>query len=173
VAVALALVALAATLGIGGSYLTSRLGPQGEVPAYSVAQVAAGLADQPRRWLGRTVRVGAFVEGFYCPQHCNSLLPSQQSLVQHVYYAQLVDDDPIHLSPAALLLMGLEPRGPLLDALSRLPAIGPLVPGQAPSWRGRAIYRLRLQAVPCPATVSPCYAGMLLDAIPTDPYARR
>jgi hypothetical protein len=169
-------VLLAAVVATGGAGLASLSRGQDTGPIYSVSQVTIGLASHPRQWVGRTIRVQAAVGGLDCPGRCTDrAMPTWDSLQRGDWLLQLIDADRNSVAftsgmAPATLVVALDPRGPLVDALSRVPILDTLIPGQQVAWYGTAVYRLRLQGRPCPVSQTGCYEGVLVDAISSDPF---
>jgi hypothetical protein len=166
-------------IAVGAGILVVRDGTEAAGgPVYSVSQVTMGLVYHPRQWVGRTVRVQAAVGGLDCPGRCTDRAgPTWDSLQRGDWLLQLIDADRNSVAftsgmAPATLEVGLEPRGPLVDALSRIPLLDSLIPGQRVAWYGTTVYRLRLRARPCLAAPGGCYEGVLPDAIPSAPFGR-
>lgn len=147
---------LAAAL-IGGALLliAPRIPPPS--PVYSVAAVRAGLAHSPRAWVGRVVSVRAIAYGCW-------VLAGPGNATCRVWRPGLIDTIG---QTDALALTWAKPI-PLLAALHRLPLIGTLLPApQVTRWDVSAVYRIHLQAAPCPGLRGrSCFAAVLLDAVP-------
>jgi hypothetical protein len=129
-----------------------------EGAVYSVATLQAGLAHQPRVWLGRTVRV----RGVAVPPGC-VVRESMLCLKEPSGIAYIVD--PI---TCTFLPLSLGAANALLSLLRHLPLAGRLAPAaQTPHWGELTTYRVQLLVVP-PAScaLAPCYQAALLDAAP-------
>jgi hypothetical protein len=169
-------VSLTAALVAGGAVRASQDGAQPEGPIYSVSQLEAGLAKQPRQWVGRTIRVRAAIGGLDCPAGCTyQTRPTWDGLQRGEWLLELKDSDTnsvvltSSLAPTTLV-MAPQSRSRLLDALNHVPFLETLIPGQRVAWYGRTVYRLRIQARPCTVGHTLCYEGILTDAIPSDPF---
>jgi hypothetical protein len=138
--------------------------PPDRGPVYTVAQVQAGLADQPQDWVGRTVQVRGMVEPcplregtailWRCPDDPLILVPTAADRVAEPLPLSRVTLDGI---PA--ILHGL----PLLQDLVATPWA---VPQFTPA---RFLVRLRSKAVQACSGRSPCYEAVLLDAASDGP----
>ena len=128
---------------------------------YTVAQVRAGLARNPRAWVGRTVLVRGtmVVMVFACPYggdgfKCGALR-----------WEELDPDAP---GPQPLILAPA-PASPLLALVHRLPLVGSLMPWPRPLREGPGVYRVQLRApshCPFPSANPSCASALLLDARP-------
>jgi hypothetical protein len=129
-------VALSATLVLG-AYTLLRSGSARPVQVYTVAQAAAGLAQHPRAWIGRTVVVrGVPVvvvwpdsQGGVSARVCPSYLPCSMPVPPNTSVdLLLVDNMPRSIAASKLLLKTLilraeRPNSPALQspALLRVP----------------------------------------------------
>ncbi|HZS86777.1 MAG TPA: hypothetical protein VFE42_04700 [Chloroflexota bacterium] len=107
---------------------------------YTVAQVASGIAAQPRAWIGRTVAVRGIAHGF----RRHPCLPS--SSCQVLFY--LFD---ARTSSTLTVLEDAHPTSQLA-ALHTWPVVGVLFPQPQPiepAFYRTATYRVLLQTMPC------------------------
>jgi hypothetical protein len=149
----------AAALLMAGLCLQVRGTATSAGPVYSLAQIQARLAEQPGRWLGRTLRLRALAQP--CPTWGSPHDPLHCATRQPV----LVDPDGAALDPPLPLAAG--PGDPLLDVLRGLPLVGRLLPAQRLAWERPAAYRVRLglrASRTCGAAT--CYQALLQDAMP-------
>jgi hypothetical protein len=105
----------------GGLAVAALAWPLDQGPVYAVAQLQAGLADQPQTWLGRTVRVRGVVRGcpYGLPGPCASWQPELRHPVPQATEAG-----------AGLLLVPVPARPDALTArLRRIPWVRALVRG--------------------------------------------
>ena len=152
-------VALAALVLAGGLALvvfTVSHGVAAFGPVYTVAELRAGLADNPHVWLGHSVLVRGVVLGLSCPPNasCAFALPV------------LIDADAT--GPGNYLPLSVGPANPLLALLRRLPLVGRLMPGpQLLRWGRPAIYRVQVrEAVGTSPRETRPYEAVLLDPAP-------
>jgi hypothetical protein len=150
-----ALVVLVLDLGL----LRAVTGPE---RVYTVPEVLAGLAHDPRAWAGRAALVWGtvwrLVRGWPRGQWCPSGLPMSRTP-----------------GPGPILLLAPAPPAALAARWRSLPLLGNLVSvPQRLRWRGPATYRLRVPVVPhttCDA--QPCITPLLVDAAVGEPQRRR
>jgi hypothetical protein len=129
---------------------------------YSLAQIDAHLAQQPERWMGRTLRLWALAQP--CPNWGSPLNPIHCSALQTV----LVDPDDSALDPPLPLAAGSGDQ--LLGLLRTMPMLGRWLPVQRLAWEHPATYHVRLHATQAGSCrPPPCYEAELLDAAPTSP----
>jgi hypothetical protein len=134
----------------------SAIGGATAEPVYSAADLQRQVIGDPRRWIGRTVRVrgrAAMDRSWSAPD----------SIVTSI---ELLDPGtPGGTTGLSLAWGGADPR---LVALRSLPLIGGLAPRpQVLHFGTRATYRVRLRAATAGACESPpCYEAVLLDALP-------
>jgi hypothetical protein len=157
-AVALAGLMLAGGLALVVSTVSTDVGAFG--PVYTVSELRARLADNPRAWLGHTVLVRGVALGLGLGLSC----PSNASCA--VAWPALVDADVA--GPGSYLPLSMGPANPLLALLRRLPLVERLVPGpQLLRWGRPAIYRVQVQDVAgTSAHGTQRYAAVLLDPAP-------
>jgi hypothetical protein len=137
--------------------LLSTIHPPVRGPVYAVAPVQAGLAEQPRVWVGRTVRVRGWAEA------CLAARGAPPRLSCARWPAYLVDADAAGVSGTVPLAW--ESQGAGWAFLRRLPWLRGLVPPPpTPRWNQPATYRVQLRAAVC--GVAPCYEADVLDAAP-------
>lgn len=155
-AMALVSAALVVTIGAGLAGQQSTFNaPQ------SVASVRAGLAHDPRGWVGRPVLVRGVL---------SSLIPSPRLYGYNAqppgFAGMLVDQGVVLPAPGLALLWGSP--DPLLSLLRQLPLVGRYAPRpQAPRWDAPTVYRVRIERVTGAGCALPaCYALLLLDAAP-------
>jgi hypothetical protein len=146
-------------LGLGvGIALNIRHQDQGLV--YSVAQVQAGLANQPQAWVGRTVRVRGVVGG--CPYKVAGPCASWQP--------ELREPAPRSTEAGAgLVLVPVPARSDALTALlRRIPWVRMLVRGpQVVQWDIAATYQVELRTMPASQCGgAPCYEAGLQAVAP-------
>jgi hypothetical protein len=175
--------ALAALVLAGGLALvvaTSSKGAFALGPVYTVAQLRAGLADNPRAWIGRTLLVRGVAIGpigLSCPPNASCPLawpalidagagngPTLPLVAVSVGRVLRIPS----VSVGRVLPLSLGPADPLLALLRRLPLVGRLVPGpQVLRWGKPTIYRVQVQDVagPSPNAALP-YRVLLLDPGP-------
>ncbi len=125
-------------------------------PVYTVADLTHHLAQEPRAWLGRTVRVRGEPVGRstwlygppatgHRPRRGSAMCCPEQLLVMD---PRLVDLDAPG-APGFALVLGAP--DPWLTALRRVPVVGSWVPGpQELRWGVPTIYRIHLEAVAGP-----------------------
>ena len=127
---------------------------------YTVAQVRAGLARNPRAWVGRTVLVHGtlVVMAFACPDvggfKCTPI--------------QWEELDPDAPGPQPLILAPAS-ASPLLTFLQRLPLVGSSMPWAQSLREGPGVYRVQLRApahCPFPSANPSCASALLLEARP-------
>lgn len=148
---------VAAIVLVAGLCLQARGTASGAGPVYSLAQIQARLAEQPWRWLGRTLRLRALAQP--CPTWGSPHDPLHCATWQPV----LVDPDGAALDPPLPLATG--PGDPLLDRLRELPLVGQLLPAQRLVWEQPEAYRVRLvMRASRTCSAAPCYEALLLDA---------
>ena len=158
----LSLVLLALIIAAGGAGLIQVARSDTALDkVYTVAQVRAGLARNPRAWVGRTVLVRGtmVVMVFACPYggdgfKCGAL--------------QWEELDPDAPGPQPLILAPA-PASPLLALVHRLPLVGPLMPWPRPLREGPGAYRVQLRAAshcPFPSANPSCASALLLDTRP-------
>jgi hypothetical protein len=151
---------LAAMALVVALYLPSPGTGSDSSPVYSMAQIQAHLAQQPERWLGRTVRLLALA------QQCLTWGSPHNVLHCAGWRPVLVDPDDTALDPPLPLVT--ESSTPLLGLLRRLPLVGRLLPVQRLVWERPEVYRVRLLRARTPRSclASSCYQALLLDAAP-------
>ena len=157
----LSLVVLALIIAAGGAGLIQVARSHTALDrVYTVAQVRAGLARNPRAWVGRTVLVHGtlVVMAFACPDvggfKCTPI--------------QWEELDPDAPGPQPLILAPA-PASPLLALVHRIPLVGPLMPWPQPLREGPGVYRVQLRApshCPFPSANPSCASALLLDARP-------
>ena len=158
----LVLVVLALVIAVGGAGLIRVVRSRAVLDrVYTVAQVRAGLARNPRAWVGRTVLVRGtmVVMVFACPYggdgfKCGAL--------------QWEELDPDAPGPQPLILAPAS-ASPLLTFLQRLPLVGSSMPSAQPLREGPGVYRIQLRApshCPFPAANPSCASALLLDSWP-------
>jgi hypothetical protein len=129
-------------------------------PVYTVAQVQALLAHQPRAWTSRTLLLRGVAATVGCWVY------TADSLALCVPPRMVLGDaDPAAaVAPFPLAWAGPDP---LLALVRRVPVLGGFVPApQAAQPNAVTTYRVRFRAVSdewCGAT---CYEAVLLDALP-------
>jgi hypothetical protein len=148
-----AVVAGSLTLGCA----VAAISPAATSPLYTVTALRSGLENAPLAWLGRTVLVRALVQGCPFPPYTPTYDCSPASLV----------DGGISATEGGLPVVwaGIDTfRG----SLRHIPLLDRLLPApQVLHWGVVATYRIQLQVAPCGAgTRAPCYAAVLLDAVP-------
>lgn len=151
------LVRVLAAVLLGGVLLIASRRPS-PPPVYSVAALRAGLLRSPGRWVEHTVRVRGVADS-RCQTGSGAGLPGRGQPVCSAWRADL--QDPAGARATAEVSLLLAPPA-LPTALRRL--VG--APQQI-QWGTLSTHRVRLQAAP-PATCAtpPCYAALLLDAVP-------
>lgn len=157
------LVRVLAAVLLGGVLLIASRRPS-PPPVYSVAALRAGLLRSPGRWVEHTVRVRGVADS-RCQTGSGAGLPGRGQPVCSAWRADL--QDPAGARATAEVSLLLAPPA-LLTALRRLPLARWLVGApQQIQWGTLSTYRVRLQAAP-PAMCAtpPCYAALLLDAVP-------
>lgn len=133
--------------------------PSGRV--YGVSEVSSGLAHDPARWLGATLRVQGVMTGAQQRRDVHggweSVGPSRLADP-----ANMTVDIPLTMTTDLPVSWGAP--NSLLSWLRRLPLLGGALPRpQTVQWDRLATYRVRLRVVPgraCPR----CYEAVLLDA---------
>jgi hypothetical protein len=132
-------------------------------PVYSVDQVRVGLVNNPRAWLGRTIRVRGIVPSYYCPGPISLSCPPAPSTTLHSVARASDRSLPLFFGSA-------EGEASLFQSE---PILRSLLPGPQHLLRGRAaVYRVRLQALAGDVCgYWPCYVTVLIDAAP-DPLLR-
>ena len=128
---------------------------------YTVAQVRAGLARNPRAWVGRTVLVRGtmVVIDFACPYGGDGFKCTP------IHWEELDPDAP---GPQPLILAPAS-ASPLLTFLQRLPLVGSSMPWAQSLREGPGVYRVQLRApahCPFPSANPSCASALLLDARP-------
>jgi hypothetical protein len=130
---------------------------RGQEPVHSVAEVQAHLADDPRAWVGRTVRVHGWAVA------CLAVSGAPPLLFDNPCPAYLVDSASARASEA--LPLAWTSQDPVPAFARRFPLLSELLPPPtAPVWGARATNRVRL--LPATCGVAPCYMAQLLDAAP-------
>lgn len=128
-------------------------------PVYSVAELRAQLAHDPRGWVGRTVRVRgrATACAIRIDRGYFRCMPRQPRL-----------DDPSTDATTEPLLLAWADPGPVLTAMRRVPLLGNLLPApQQVDWGAVVTYRVQLRTATrgsCGGTA--CYEALVLDAAP-------
>ena len=156
------LVLLALVIAAGGAGLIGVARSRAPLDrVYTVAQVRAALARNPRAWVGRTVLVRGtmVVMAFAC------LYSGDGFKCGALQWKEL---DPEAPGPQPLILASA-PASPLLALVHRLPLVGPLVPWPQPLREGPGVYRLQLRApshCPFPSANPSCASALLLDTRP-------
>lgn len=166
---AIVLLALIIALATGVTALITRQG-QGALPLYSPAQVQAGLALRPARWIGRTVLVrGSITQVGWSEQHVAYQIDGDPNSgpiasINRVPPPGTIVEVALTAEGASLPLRFVAARpDPWRAMLHRLPLIGALFP--APRWTsttGQRTFRVRLLRPACPG----CDAGLLLGGLP-------
>jgi hypothetical protein len=148
----IALLGLVLTTSLSLAIIFAIRGAEG--PVYSVATLQAGLAHQPRIWLGWPVRVrgiAALCQMARVTPYCHGS-------------AYLMDAG----GTSGILPLAWGSQGSVLAFLRRVPLLSSLLPPlQAVRWEEVATYRAELRTMPgalCGA--APCYEVLLLDAAP-------
>jgi hypothetical protein len=132
--------------------------PPDHGPVYSVAALRSHLAEDPGRWLGRTLRVRGEAIAVACTTEAGRPVPCAPT-------AYLADPGP----SLAVVPVSLAPAGtdPLLAAARRLPLLGSVLPPpQAVRWGRAAVCRVQLRTLADPFGGSAAYEALLLDAAP-------
>jgi hypothetical protein len=157
----LCVVLLALVIAAGSAGL-SRVARSRATPdrVYTVAQVRAGLALNPRAWIGRTVLVRGTVVAmaFACPD-------APGFRCTPIQWDELDPDVP---GPQPLILVPA-PADPVLAVLHRLPLLGPFLPLPPPLRAGPGVYRLHLRAPSTclfPSSNPSCADALVLNAQP-------
>jgi hypothetical protein len=152
---AVALVSLVLVGGLALVASTVSHGASAFGPVYTVSGLAAGLADNPRAWMGRTVLVRGVAGWPSCPPNASCAFA----------WPSLIDAG---ASMGRMLPLSMGPADPLLALLRRLPLVGRLVPGwQVLHWGRPAIYRVQVQDVAGTSrNGAPHYRVLLLDPAP-------
>jgi hypothetical protein len=127
---------------------------------YTVAEVQAHLADDPRAWLGRIVRVRGIARA------CQPSGSPARVLFCRRRPQDLLDPGPVGASDPMPLAWSA--RGSWLTVLRRVPVLGQLMPApQRLRWGAEATYRVQIRAVPAGSCTSvPCDEALLLDVAP-------
>jgi hypothetical protein len=175
---------LTAALAFGVAILAlSSLG-RVDGPTYTLAQVEAGLELQPKEWLGKTIRLRAFV--FAVPMPCLqvgtgqcgtadllldnlSRLPVSPTLsapqqADGRSSTSVRTDDPAAGQP--LLLRPESDR--LLDGLRGIPGLGRLLPGPQSLDGGTLRVTIESTATSYLCPKGPCFEAALHDARPSE-----
>lgn len=158
-----ALVLAALTLAIAIIIAIGRQ-PSSTEAVYTVAQTRAGLARNPRAWIGRTILVRGLVIQCRLVEGCVALPPG-------IPRVGLVDGIPIIEMPRVAVLSQALPlrvdEDPLRLLLRRLPLLRGIVPAPRQlSTAQSATYRVRLIVeTPCAVANSPasCVVASLTD----------
>jgi len=114
-AVALSGLVLVGGLALGVSTVST--GGGAFAPVYTVSELRAGLAENPRAWLGHTMLVRGVALGPACPPNASCVFA----------WPALVDADAT--GPGSSVPLSMGPANSLLALLRRLPLLGRLVPG--------------------------------------------
>jgi hypothetical protein len=127
-------------------------------PVYSVADVRSHLAQDPRRWLGRTLLVRGEANVSGCREAAATLVLCAP------LRAYLTDPSP---APAVAVLPLVAARpDPLLTLVRHLPLVGSVAaPPQVVHWGLAAVYRVQLRMLAA-TSGGRAYAAVLLDAAP-------
>jgi hypothetical protein len=136
-------------------------------PSYTVSQVQAGLAHDPRAWTNRTLRLRGVATAVGCWVTAAGLGEDGMKRTDWCPPPRFVLGDADPTAVAALPLAWTSPD-PLLAIGRRVPPLSALLPApQAVDWGEAAVYRVRVLAQTqtyCGARV--CYEALLLDAAP-------
>ena len=153
-AVALSGLVLVGGLALGVSTVST--GGGAFAPVYTVSELRAGLADNPRAWLGHTMLVRGVALGPACPPNASCVFA----------WPALVDADAT--GPGSSVPLSMGPANSLLALLRRLPLVGRLVPGQQLlRWGRPAVYRVQVRdAVGTSPRGTRHYEAVLLDPAP-------
>jgi hypothetical protein len=155
-------------LAAAGCLLAALLAlPRDHGPIYTVSQVQAGLAHDPRAWTNRTLLLRGVASGVRCWVTAAGLGADGLKMTDWCRPPRFIlwDGDPAAV--AALPLAWASPA-PLLAIARRVPLLGVLLPTPpAADWGKVATYRVALRAMPLAVCGSgTCYEALLLDAAP-------
>jgi hypothetical protein len=150
-----------------GLMVAATRSPGDQGPVYAIVQVQAGLADHPRAWVGRTVRLRGVAwpclawETGPCLGSVTWPCPGWET-------GPCQGGSPILTDPGADagIALALQRTDPLLAFVRDVPLVGKLVPpGPAPRWGVLASYRVQIRGVPITSCVYwPCYEAVLVGA---------
>jgi hypothetical protein len=130
---------------------------------YSVADVRSHLAEDPRRWLGRTLLVRGEAIAAACVESAATAILCAPPRVF------LTDPGPSLAVRPLLPLVSASPD-PWLTSVRRLPLLGSVLPpSQVVHWGQVAVYRVQVRSRADTSSGPASYEAVLLDAAPDAP----
>jgi hypothetical protein len=139
-------------------------------PIYTVTQLQAGLAHDPRAWTNRTLLLRGVAIAVGCwvivdRLTADGLNPADWCTPPRFVPFILKDADPTAVAALPMAWTGPDPR---LTVARRVPLLSLLLSApRAVDWGKVATYRVELRAMPQSAcSTATCYEAVLLDAAP-------